>query len=91
MNYHWTSCPSCGCQVSINLTEYGDRGSGSLRRWSTDRTVNDGKPLEIPAAGRGPDGSFEVTCVCGQRLRVEGKPSAVGEERDGDLRVNLGE
>ena len=77
--------------MSINLTEYADRASGSLRRWSRDRTINDGRKVEIPSTQRGPEGSFEVACVCGPLLAVTGKPSAVGEERDENLRVTLGE
>ena len=91
MNYYWTSCPRCGCEVAINLTESPDRASGSLRRWSLDRTINDGRPIAVLAGERGPGGSFEVSCVCGQVLAVSGKPSAVGEEREADLRVKLGE
>ena len=91
MKYYWTRCGGCGCEVAINLTEQGGRGSGSLRRWSTDRTINDGKPLEVPAASRGADGGFRAACVCGFEIDVAGKPSAVGAEREENLRVSLSE
>ena len=90
MNYYWLDCPRCGCQVAINATVYPDRLSGSLRRWSIDRSVNDGRQVEIPAGSRTADGGFTTACVCGQELAVAGKPSAVGEERVEDLRVKLG-
>ena len=84
-------CPKCQCHLAINTTETPGGISGSLRRWSVDRSINDGKLLQIPAADRSPDGGFVVTCVCGQTIPVPGKPDAVSAEREGDLRVNLGE
>jgi hypothetical protein len=84
-------CPKCQCHLAINTTEAPGGISGSLRRWSVDRSINDGKLLQIPAAERSPDGGFAVTCLCGQTVAVPGKPDAVSAEREGDLRVNLGE
>ena len=45
MNYFWSECPKCGCQITIQYVEHPDRLVGSLRRWSSDRTVNDGRLL----------------------------------------------
>ena len=72
MNYFWGTCGACGCLLTIQFTEFPDRLTGSLRRWSTDRSVNDGRKLEIPRAAVGPDGSFRATCVCGQPVPVDG-------------------
>ena len=90
MNYYWPACPRCHCQVTVNATPYPDRISGSVRRWSVDRSVNDGRKFEVAASARAADGSFSVPCVCGQELALPATPSAVGEERDPDLRVKLG-
>ena len=80
MQYHWTECPSCRCQIAVN-TSAAAAGSltGSLRRWSTDRTINDGRPIQglVPD----PTGGFETECVCGTRLRFGATPDAVGAER----------
>lgn len=72
MNYFWGTCAACGCQVTVQFTENADRLTGSLRRWSTDRTINDGRRMEISRADVGPDGSFGTTCVCGQPVAVAG-------------------
>ena len=90
MNYYWLDCPGCGCQVTVNATAYPDRTSGSLRRWSANRSVNDGRPFEVPAAQRAADGSFSVPCVCGREIALSSTPSAVGAQREEDLRVKLG-
>jgi hypothetical protein len=52
--------------------------TGSLRRWSTDRTINDGRLIQ----GLTPDatGGFETSCVCGAPLRLA-TPDAVAAER----------
>jgi len=81
MKYRWTECPQCHCEVVVNYSEPGSEASGSLRRWSRDRSINDGKPIRVAAAERGADGSFPVTCVCGQMLTVPGVPDAIGAER----------
>ena len=91
MRYRWMDCPECRCHLAINTTETPEGVSGSLRRWSVDRSINDGKLLRIPAAERSPDGGFLVACVCGRTIPVPGTPDAVSAEREVDLRVNLGE
>ena len=82
MDYYWIDCPRCGCQVAINLMRRSGRTFGSLRRWSADRTTNDGRLVEIDAGKRNVDGSFSVTCVCGQDLPLPAVPAAVGAERE---------
>jgi hypothetical protein len=77
MNYFWTSCPKCSCQVTIQFVEHPDRLVGSVRRWSTDRTVNDGRRLEVPRAELAVDGGFRAVCVCGAQIAV----AASGIER----------
>ena len=72
MDYYWTDCPRCGCQVAVNSTAYPGKISGSLRRWSGDRAVNDGRAFEVPAASLGPDGAFTIECVCGGPIAVSG-------------------
>ena len=91
MNYRWLDCPGCLCQLAINTTETPEGISGSLRRWSSDRGINDGKPLRIAASERSTGGGFVTTCVCGQTIVVPAKPDAVSAEREGNLRVSLGE
>lgn len=88
MDYYWLDCPRCNCQVVINVIRRPGRISGSLRRWSADRTTNDGRKLEVAAGAA--DGPIPVPCVCGQDLALPASPSAVGTERDPDLRVTLG-
>ena len=70
MNYVWTTCGACGGQITIHFASGPQGLSGSLRRWSTDRSVNDGKKLEIPAASMTPDGGFTAICVCGGEVPV---------------------
>ncbi len=89
MKYHWTDCPGCLCHVAINYTESPDRISGSLRRWSADRSINDGRAIEIPSGDRSPGGGFPTACVCGQPILVPAEPDAVSAERDKGLRVKL--
>jgi hypothetical protein len=72
MNYFWGTCAGCGCQVTVQFADSPDRLSGSLRRWSTDRTVNDGKRLEIARSEVEADGSFRTACVCGAEVSVAG-------------------
>jgi len=87
MNYQWSDCAGCGCQVTVNYTIYPDRVSGSLRRWSADRSINDGRPFEIPRNALSPSGQFTTSCVCGQEILVASQ--AVGGEREEGLRVKL--
>jgi hypothetical protein len=49
LNYFWTDCAD-GSHVAVNYTVYEDRVSGSLRRWSPDASVNEGRKFEVPAA-----------------------------------------
>jgi hypothetical protein len=81
VNYYWTDCPGCGCQVAINYTVSPARVSGSVRRWSGDRAINDGRPVEVAASELRPEGGFAVACVCGAEIEVPETPSAVSEGR----------
>jgi len=72
MNYVWTFCPKCSGQITIQFTERADGIAGSLRRWSRDRSVNDGRLLELPLSARAADGGFQTACVCGQEISVRG-------------------
>ena len=91
MKYRWLDCPGCLCHLAINTTETAAGISGSLRRWSADRTINDGKLLRIAPSEVFPGGGFVVTCLCGQTISVPAEPNAVSAEREGDLRVKLGD
>lgn len=75
MNYLWTVCPKCACDVTIQFDETAGGPSGSLRRWSRDRAINDGRKLEASKGEVAADGSFRAACVCGEMLAVE--PSRV--------------
>lgn len=70
MNYFWSQCAGCGCQVTLQYVEHPDRLIGSVRRWSTDRTINDGRLMEVSRAGVAPDGGFQTVCVCGGPIAV---------------------
>ena len=76
MNYYWTDCPTCGCQVTVQYTDAEGHLLGSVRRWSTDRAINDGRRIEAGAA-RDAAGGFATACVCGAPLAVPAQPSAV--------------
>ena len=91
MKYRWTDCPRCHCHLAINYSDSPSGISGSLRRWSADRSTNDGKALRVARAELSEDGGFVTTCVCGQATPVPAKPDAVSAEREEDLRVKLGE
>ncbi len=82
MKYRWTECPGCGCEVAINYSDLAGGITGSLRRWSRDRTINDGKPLQIAPDSIASDGGFPVTCVCGHALSVPSVPDAIGSSRE---------
>jgi len=71
VNYLWTVCPKCSCEVTIQFDETPRGPSGSLRRWSSDRTINDGRKVETPKGEVAADGSFRAACVCGEMLAVE--------------------
>lgn len=81
MRYHWIECPGCSCQVAVNTTTGPGGGvSGSLRRWSADRTINDGRPIvKTPTDALG---GFTTACVCGQVLVFGATADAVGSGRD---------
>ena len=72
MNYYWGTCGACGCQVTVQFADAPEGLTGSLRRWSTDRTVNDGRKMNVARAEVGPDGSFRTVCVCGGDVPVAG-------------------
>jgi hypothetical protein len=87
VKYHWTECPGCGCQIAVNTNQTAGKVSGSLRRWSTDRAVNDGKALV--GLTLQPTGGFETECVCGQKLTFGATADAVGSDREENLRVDI--
>jgi hypothetical protein len=91
LKYYWIDCPRCRCHVTINTTTYPEKISGSLRRWSTDRSINDGRRFEIPIGAEPAPAGFTTACVCGQELVVPAEASAVGSAREAGLRVDLGE
>ena len=91
MKYRWLDCPGCLCHLAINTTETPAGISGSLRRWSADRSINDGKLLRVASSEQFPGGGFVTTWVCGQTIVVPAEPDAISAEREGDLRVNLGD
>ena len=70
MNYVWTFCPKCEGQLTMQFARSDAGISGSLRRWSRDRSVNDGRLLEVPPGEVAADGAFQTTCVCGQAIPV---------------------
>jgi coproporphyrinogen III oxidase len=70
MNYVWTFCPKCEGQMTLQFARNDAGLSGSLRRWSRDRSVNDGRLLQVAAGEVAPDGAFEFTCLCGQSIPV---------------------
>ena len=84
MKYHWTECPGCRCQIAVNTSPGPGTVTGSLRRWSTDRSVNDGKAIQNLALAS--TGGFEVACVCGNVLTFGATADAVGSEREEGLR-----
>ena len=79
MRYHWTECPNCSCQIAVNTTAGPGGVTGSLRRWSADRNINDGRPIvNTPADAAG---GFTTACVCGQILVFGATADAVGSGR----------
>ena len=89
MNYHWTDCGSCGCHLAINWTVRPEETAGSVRRWSADRSINDGKPFSF--RGESAASALVVPCVCGAPIPLPAEPDAVGGERSENLRVTLTE
>jgi hypothetical protein len=88
VNYHWTDCPNCSCHLAINWVVRPEETAGSLRRWSADRSTNDGKPFVFPGPRRE---AVVVPCVCGALIPLPDEPDAVGGERSEGLRVTLTE
>ena len=70
MNYFWTFCPKCSGQLTIQYSEHPDGLVGSIRRWSRDRAVNDGRRLDVPRAELSEDGGFQAACLCGESILV---------------------
>ena len=70
MHYVWTTCGACGGQITIQFARGTQGVTGSVRRWSTDRSVNDGRLLAVPAAAVAADGGFTAVCVCGAEIPV---------------------
>lgn len=91
MNYHWLDCPECGCHVAVNWTVTPSHLSGSVRRWASDRSINDGKAFSLPHGEDrdAPMAGAVVSCVCGASIPLPVKPDAVGGERTENLRVTL--
>jgi hypothetical protein len=89
MNYHWADCPGCSCHLAVNWTVRPEETAGSLRRWSADRSINDGRLF----AFRGEESAraLVVPCVCGVPIPLPDEPDAVGGERSEGLRVTLTE
>ncbi len=71
MNYFWAVCPKCNCEVTIQFADTPGGPSGSLRRWSSDRAINDGRKLGVVSGEAAEDGSFRAPCVCGEVLTVD--------------------
>jgi hypothetical protein len=90
MKYRWTICPQCQCEVAVNFSETQSGRSGSLRRWSRDRSINDGRSFQINSAELDPEGGFAVQCVCNQPIVIPARPDAVSADREEGLRVKLG-
>lgn len=91
MKYRWADCPNCHCHLALSYSESPQGLSGSLRRWSADRGINDGRALRMARADLPAGGGFVTACVCGQAIEVPEKPDAVSAEREADLRVTLGD
>jgi hypothetical protein len=71
MNYFWTVCPKCSGEITVQYVENAGGVSGSLRRWSSDRSVNDGRKVETPKSEVGADGGFRTACLCGETIEVD--------------------
>ena len=71
MNYFWTVCPKCSGELTVQWVETAGGISGSLRRWSSDRTTNDGRKVEISSGDRAAGGGFRTACVCGEGVTID--------------------
>ena len=70
MNYYWGTCPGCACEVAIQFVERPEGVSGSVRRWSADRSVNDGRRLSVGREAIS-EGGFTAACVCGAEIPID--------------------
>jgi hypothetical protein len=57
--------------LTIQFVPHADELTGSVRRWSTDRTINDGRQLMVPKGEVSPEGGFTASCVCGEAIVVD--------------------
>jgi hypothetical protein len=80
VKYYWTECPGCGCEVAVNTVAAAGTVTGSLRRWSRDRSINDGRAIR--GAPLDAQGGFVTECVCGRSLTFGAAASAVGSQRE---------
>ena len=71
MNYFWTVCPRCSGELTVQWVDTPGGISGSVRRWSRDRTTNDGRKLEVTGGDAVPGGGFRTVCVCGEAVAVD--------------------
>lgn len=82
LNYFWTDCAD-GSHVAVNYTVHEDRVSGSLRHWTPDTTVNEGRKFDIPASeiSRDADGRryLSFSGVCAGEIRFPLDASALSE------------
>jgi len=74
MNYHW-AIAHCLCHLAVNWMVRPGEILGSLRRWSADRSTNDGKAFQLPGAPVGPDRRF-VRLRRSDPLPIRRTPSA---------------
>jgi hypothetical protein len=80
VKYYWTECPGCHCEVAVNTVAAAGKVTGSLRRWSRDRSINDGRAIRGTPLDA--EGGFATECVCGRLLTFGAVASAVGSQRD---------
>lgn len=71
MNYFWTVCPKCAGELTFHFVHTAAGLEGSVRRWSRDRSTNDGRRLETPKADVAADGGFRAACVCGEPIAID--------------------
>ncbi len=78
LEYFWTDC-SDGFHVAVNYTFWEGQVSGSVRRWSPDGSVNEGRRFEVPLAeiSRDEAGAPRLVLegVCGEPLRIPLDPA----------------
>ncbi|HEY1434171.1 MAG TPA: hypothetical protein VGG65_02290 [Thermoanaerobaculia bacterium] len=71
MNYFWTACPKCEGELTFHFVDTSAGLEGSVRRWSRDRSTNDGRRLDVPRTDVAADGAFVAACVCGQPIAID--------------------